>query len=515
MIFSGRIAATLDPQVASQYCYQLFYVKNAEKYNSGYVVAGRPRRSRNESPAPRRRPFARGALLKGTLIGVTPPIPQTPPPDEKKPPPRVYVVEIDGRRRSFTPGDDPNGCKQILLDFDQVGFQAVDAHTYRVTLENPTPYFLGLTGMFPLYPVNPRCVETYGSPNWTKPEHIVTNGPFRLASRKIRELTRLVKSENYWDRAHVQLDAVNVLIVQSDTTALNLYLTGKVDWIQTVPPTIVTQLLEKYPRDFQPKLAFILRFYRINTKVKPLDNLLVRRAINLAINKQEIVDGVTRAGEEPARSLVPPIIRKYMPAYEPALCGAYDPAEARRLLAKAGFPDGKGFPKIALLYSTDDTHQMVAELVQRQLKENLGIDFEPQNQEWNACLSAQRMMNYSICDAGWVGDYVDPNTFLGMFITDSEDNETGWGNSDYDKLILRQAPREPDPIKRLGMLHDAEAILMRRLADHSALYRQAEKHGPPLRPRLLCQCARRSSAEVAFRRCGRATAFLSGRRDRR
>jgi oligopeptide transport system substrate-binding protein len=178
----------------------------------------------------------------------------------------------------------------------------------------------------------------------------------------------------------------------------------------------------------------------------------------MAMNKQEIVNGVPRCNEDVARSFVPPVIRNYMP-YESALCGQYDPEEARRLLAEAGYPGGRGLPKLPLLYNSDEGHKMVAELVQRQWKENLGIDVEPQNQEWGAYLYAVENMDYSVARSAWTGDYLDPNTFLGMFLTGSEDNQTGWSNAKYDELV-HAAEQEPDAKKRLQELHDAEAILM-------------------------------------------------------
>src|SRR5256885_4639955 len=114
---------------------------------------------------------------------------------------------------------------------------------------------------------------------------------------------------------------------------------------------------------------FTIYFYRLIVAKPPLNNPLVRRALSLAMNKRQIVEGVTRAGENPARSFVPPVIRQYMP-YEPAECGDYNPEEARRLLAKAGYPGGKGMPKIPVLFNSDESHKMIAELVQRQWKEN-------------------------------------------------------------------------------------------------------------------------------------------------
>jgi oligopeptide transport system substrate-binding protein len=450
----------LDAMTASEYAYQLFYLKNGEKYCTGRVAAGdRVEVELNERPAGVL-PFARGKLLKGRLVSVTPAFPSSPT-EESSTPKRVYVVDIEGRQRTFEPVDGPNGCQRVLLDFDEVGCKVIDAHTYQMTLENPTPYFLELTSMYPLYPVNPRCVETYGYPGWVRPETIVTNGPFRLESRKIRERIRLVKNDNYWDHANIKVNTIDAIVVESDTTALNLYLTGRADWIQSVPATIVKQLIANYKDDFKPIASFQLYFYRMNVTKPPLDNRLVRKALALATNKQEIVEGVTRAGEIPARSLVPPVIKRYSPFqdYEPSLAGEFNPDEARRLLAQAGYPGGRGFPKLSILFNSDETHQRIAELVQRQWKETLGIDVRLDNQEWNAYQAAERKLDYMVDRAGWVGDYVDPNTFLDMWVTDGGNNRTGWGNPHFDELI-RAAERERDPKKRLRMLHDAEAIFM-------------------------------------------------------
>ncbi len=456
---------TLDPQTASEYVYQLFYVKNAEKYASGRVEAGDRVEIELNTP-PRGGPLhARGEVLKGKFVSVTPPFPKADEP-EKKAPKRVYIVEIDGHRRSFEPGkgDGDGGCKQVLLDFAEVGCHALDDSTYEITLGYPTAFFLSLTGMYTLYPVNRPCIDEYGFPEWTKVEYLVTNGPYRLKERLLRERIRLVKSDTYWDREHVKLDTIDALVIESETTALNLYLKGEVDWIPSVPTTIVKQLIQKYSRELTPTPYFQAYFYRINVTRPPLDNPLVRRALVLALDKRAIVESVTRAGETPARSLVPPVIKNYpgFTSYESGMCGDFDPVEAQKLLAQAGYPGGRGLPKIPLLYNSDEAHKMIAELVQRQWKENLGIDVDPQNQEWSAYLAAQNHLDYSICRAGWIGDYFDPATFLGMFVTGGGNNETGWSNARYDEL-MRNSDREPDPTKRLRLMHDAEEILMREL----------------------------------------------------
>lgn len=457
----------LHPETAAEYSYQLWYAVGARDYSTSHVTIGQPVEVELREQPPDALPYAGGVLLHGVLRGIEfdgQAVDEQPSIDERGGRPVTYLVEIDGQTRRFQQGggSDAEDYKWLLPDFDQtVGIRVRDKSTLEIELNNPTPYFLQLSGFYPLFPVNRRCVETYGYPAWTKPEHIVSNGPFLLESRRIRDRIRMVKNPDYWDRDNVHFNVVDALAVASDTTALNLYMTGELDYLPSVPATIVPELLAQDRPDFQPTPFFGTYYYRLNTTRPPLDNVLVRRALNLAINKREIVEKVTRAGQIPARSLVPMSIREYV-EYTPAECGEYDVEEARRLLAEAGFPEGRGFPKIQILYNTQDTHKSIAELIQSQWKRALGIDVSLQNQEWAVYLGQVRQMEYWVARAAWIGDYLDPNTFLDMFVTDGANNQTGWSNPRYDEL-LKQANRETDPARRFELLHESEAILMDEL----------------------------------------------------
>ena len=343
----------------------------------------------------------------------------------------------------------------MLLDFDEVGVKAVGDDALEIKLNSPTPYFLQLMGFYILDPVNRRCVETYGYPGWTRPENIVNNGAFRLVSHQVRERIRLTKNESYWDAANVRLNTVDILPVESLTTALNLYMTGEVDWITKEPVTVVPDLLAQHRVDFNPEPNLIVYFYRLNCTKPPLDNKLVRKALALAVNKQQIVEGVTHGGQVPALSIVPP----GLPGYVQPKGEAYDVRRARKLLAEAGYPDGRGLGKIEILYNTEEAHQSIAELVQAQWKENLGLNVGLLNMEWASYLNAQQTLRYQVSRSGWIGDYLDPNTFLDMWTTDNTNNQTGWSNKEYDKLIA-EAAAERDEKKRFELFRRAESILI-------------------------------------------------------
>ncbi|MEO8496567.1 MAG: ABC transporter substrate-binding protein, partial [Planctomycetota bacterium] len=170
-------------------------------------------------------------------------------------------------------------------------------------------------------------------------------------------------------------------------------------------------------------------------------------------------DKVTQGGQIPARSIVPP----GLPGYKSPLCGAFDVEAARAELAKSKYAKRSGgIPKIEITYNTNDTHRAIAEVIQQMWKNNLGIDVELKNLEWNSYLDAQHTMQYSVCRAGWVPDYPDANTFIDMWLTGGENNETGWGNAQYDAFV-KQAAEEPDPELRLRRMEEAEGILMDEL----------------------------------------------------
>jgi len=452
----------LGPRTAAEYAVLAWYIKNAHRYSLGGsgISPGDPVEIELNLPVDAINSL-RGELLHGKLISVE---------NAEDPETRTFLVEIDGQQQRFAPTDDQGAtappavgtrwCRQALLDFREVGVRVLDPHVLQVTLEHPTPYFSQLVGYYPFSPVNRKCIETHGTPQWTKPENIVSNGPFNVQLRRIRDRIRMVKSETYWNHDAVRLEVVDALATDSNSTALNLFMTGKADWIQTVPSAALRIMLAEDPprNDVNPAPFIGCYYYMLNTTRKPLNDIRVRRALSLAMDREEICTKIMSAGEVPAFGLVPP----GMVGYLGESCAPEDPEEARRLLAEAGYPDGKGFPRMDILYNTDEAHQAVAELIRKQWQRELGIQIKTRNEEWASYLSSHRQMKYNVSRRGWIGDYADPSTFLDMMVTGGEQNNTGFSNDEYDSLI-REAARESDPEKRMQIFRRAERILMDEL----------------------------------------------------
>ena len=214
----------------------------------------------------------------------------------------------------------------------------------------------------------------------------------------------------------------------------------------------------EYPEEFKLEKYFGTYYYRINTDIEPLNDVKVRKALSLAIDRQILVDRVTKGGQKPAYSFTPPSENYYdPPTYLP-----YDPALARKLLADAGFPDGNGFPEFELLYNTNEGHQKIAQAIQQFWLKELGIKVTLTNVDWKVYLDRQSQGEFEITRAGWIGDYVDPNSFLDMMVTDRGNNMTGWSNSQYDEYLMKAAYSESEK-DRITYFTEAEKILMDEL----------------------------------------------------
>ena len=344
-----------------------------------------------------------------------------------------------------------------ITDFNEVGVKAPDDRTLVVTLENPVPYFKDLIAFMAFCPIHVPSFEKLGA-TYFKPGQLVGNGPYQLKEWRLNDRIRLERNPTYWDAANVKMASVDVLPIDNPSTAVNLFLTGGSDLMMDkglIPNALADELRKKPYFHHKPFLA--TWFIRFNAKRKPYDDPRVRKALTLVLDRDRIVNAVTRLGEVPAFTITPPGTGDN---YQPPAGLRPDIAEAKRLLAAAGFPDGRGFPVLSFLYpSKFPSDRGIAVELQSMWQRHLGITVALTSEEYKTYLDSQKKVDYDVCRSSWVGDYNDPNTFLDMFLTTSGNNRTGWSSAAYDALISLAAA-EADATKRYAILKQAETQLI-------------------------------------------------------
>lgn len=335
-----------------------------------------------------------------------------------------------------------------------LGLSAPDDSTFVVQLDSPLPYFLDLCAFYSLLPVPRHVVEAHGDA-WVRPGNIVSNGAWLMADWQIHRRIRLVKNPRYWNAGAVELEVVDALPGDYINGNFNRYESGLLDWVDSsgIPLPIVDELERRDDWHVAPFLGTY--FYRFNNTRPPLDDPRVRRALYHAVDPGPICERVLRAGQEPATSLVPP----GLPNYEPVRMGGHDPALARALLAEAGYPGGEGMRSLTLLINTSEAHKQVAEVIQQQWKQVLGLEVEIRNQEWKVFQATVQSLDYDIARGGWIGDYLDPSTFLDIWHSGSGNNRTGFASARYDSM-LALASRTIDVPARMALLQRCERLSM-------------------------------------------------------
>ena len=351
--------------------------------------------------------------------------------------------------------------KGDISDFNEVGFKALDDFTFQVTLTYPTPYFLTLITLVPWFPVHLPTIEKYGKIDdrenrWTRPGRFIGNGPFILSEWKINQVIVVKKNPNYWDRDQVRLQEIRFYPIESPDTEERAFRSGQLHITNKIPFSKIDVYRQKTPEllRIDPFLGTYL--YIINVTKPILENKKVRQALSIAVDRKSIVEKITRGGEQPAYSFTPPDTGGYTARAQIPM----DIEIAKKLLAEAGYPNGKGFPPLEILFNTSENHKTIAEAIQQMWKKNLNIEVQLVNQEFKVFLETRRQKNYQICrEVGWTGDYMDPSTFLDVFMTTGHNNYTGWSNPEYDRLI-DQTIRIGNPQERLELFQKAEAILL-------------------------------------------------------
>lgn len=350
--------------------------------------------------------------------------------------------------------------KGKIENFDQVGFRVLDDWTLQITLTSPTPYFLSLLNHYSWFPVPISTIQKYGpvferGSRWTKPGRHVGNGPFTLEEWRLNDRVRVKKSGTYWDARNVRLHEIVFHTIDSNDIEERAFRSGQLHVTDSMPINRIDRYRREHPEFLRIDPYLGTYFYRVNVTRPPLNNRLVRRALAMAIDRQSIVDRVTRGAQLAASCFTPPNTAGY--TCESSI--PYDVDLARKTLAQAGYPNGRALPPIEILFNTSENHKLIAEAVQQMWRQNLNVAATLVNQEEKVYFDSRRQMNYQVIRSTWIGDYVDPNSFLDLWVTNGTNNQTGWSNAEYDRLI-NEASQTGDQAARYAAFQKAEGILL-------------------------------------------------------
>ena len=353
---------------------------------------------------------------------------------------------------SFTKGATP--------DFSGVGLAASDAGTLVVTLVQPTPHFLQLLSLPVFRPVPVRSIAAHGDlfrrgSRWTRPENIVTSGPFTLKEWSPNRRIVVEKSPRYWDASAVRLQAIHFHPVDNEETEEREFRAGQLHVTEHVPVSKVATYRREQPGVLRIDPYLDTFFFRFNVRRPPLNDPRVRRALSLAIDRATLTGKLLTGGQQPTAALVP----TGLPGYTPPARPLSDLAEARRLLAEAGFAGGRGLPPIEILHNSAPARRLICEAVQEMWRRDLGLEVRLSNQEPKVLFAARRSGDYQIVLSDWMGDYLDATTFLDLWRSQSQNNHTGWSDAGYDSL-LDDAGRTTDAATRAATLQKAESLML-------------------------------------------------------
>jgi len=351
-----------------------------------------------------------------------------------------------------------------ITDFGEVGVKALDDLTLQVTLTERTPYFIQLMDHYSTFAVHRPTLEKFGKATdrftpWTRVENMVSNGAFRLKDWALNRRIEVEKSATYWDRDKVRLNGVVYYPTENVVSEERMFRVGQLHYTQSVPLGKIPlyREMENSPYVQAPYLGTY--YFLLNTTRPPLDDVRVRQALSMAVDRDKLNKTVLQDTVVSAYSITPPDTLGY---YPPRLF-SYDVQRARELLAAAGYPDGEGWPGLELTYNTSEDHRKIAVALQQMWKEALNIEITLTNQEWKVYLDSVSQMNFQMARRGWIGDYVDPNNFLDLFLSGGGNNNTGFANPRYDDMILHKAPQAATKEERFAIFEAAETLLMEQM----------------------------------------------------
>lgn len=350
---------------------------------------------------------------------------------------------------------------------DSVGVKAVDAKTLQVTLKQPTAYFDSLMGFYTYYPVSKKVVEA--NADWAKdPKTLVSNGAFTLKDWTHNSKIVMDKNPNYYEADKVKIDGIDLDIIEDQSTVYQKYVAGEYNMVVELPTEVTAKLrAEKNPElVIGPNVA--LYYYNLNPAVKPLNNVKVRKALSLALDRKVITDQITQGGQLPATAIVPPGLlddtgKEFSDANKDLI--KTDVEEAKKLLTE-GLAEEKMTPadvKLTILYNTSENHKKIAEAIQQMWNKELGINTTLENVEFKVKIDRENAHQFEISRSGWTGDYLDPMTFMDLWITGASNNYVNYSNPEYDKLV-KEAQTSTDQKLRMDNMKKAEKMILEDMA---------------------------------------------------
>ncbi|MBT3274498.1 MAG: peptide ABC transporter substrate-binding protein [Spirochaetales bacterium] len=373
---------------------------------------------------------------------------------------RIFIIE---NASAINAGD---------MAVDTLGVKAISEYTLEITLNQPAAWFLvSLTSIGHAVPKEAR--EKYGL-EWTQPENIVVNGPYKITTWVQDDKIVLTKNPSYYNAAKVDIDEITLLMVPEASTAMAMYENDELDSVDVPPEDIDRVKADSVLGDeFYNGPRFVLYWYGFDSSQAPMDNVLVRKAFAAAIDKQTIVDKITRGGQVAAPTMTPPGSFGSVPVAE-EIGIPFDPDQARKYLKDAGYPDGEGLPTVTLGYNASEINANVAQAIQKMWKDNLGVAAELKGWEGGGYNDAASAGAFNVWRNGWGMDFPDAHNVLGEIFR----SKPVTGDASHSRLltipefdeIIDAAAVETDPSKRIAMYKQAEEILVEEYAAAMPIY---------------------------------------------
>ena len=475
--FIYSIRRALAPELLSRTAGNAYLIKNAQAFNQGSVFVFDPASKQfllekdiAESPVESETLAQKTLAANEQEYASSQSTPDTPFHQVMHSPARVTLPGQEARRAKLVSANPKlqaalAGKELVKVKAEDVGVEAVDDYTVRISLSQPAPYFTGLLA-HPFFRFVPRKVIEKHGRKWTDPAHIVGCGPFKLKSWKPYNEVLVERDPMYWDAGNVRLDEIRFYVSIDHPTTMNLYRVGSADAVinHSVPNAWLDVVRPK--KDFMDAAEAAITYLSINTTKPPMNNLLVRRAFNMAIDKSTY--SKHKRTTKPLSAFTPTGI---FVGYPQPKGDAFDPEQARKLLGEAGFPvtqksDGTyecpQFPvaEVGLLFATHSSNRALAEFMQAQWKQNLGITVPLNSMDFRTYMATRSKLEYKgLALTIWGADYMDPVTFLNIFLTPGSDNGTGWWEQKYADM-LEEANHTLDPQKRYELLATAEKFML-------------------------------------------------------